>query len=553
MTSVSGDAVRVRFAPSPTGYLHIGGARTVLFNWLLARKSGGSFILRIEDTDRTRHVPDSVRKILDDLRWLGMDWDEGPEVGGECGPYFQSERLDIYNSHLHRLLEAGDAYYALETPDELKAMREAAEREKRVFEYARPDPTPTVEQGLAARAAGRQVVVRFKMPETDITIVDDILGEVTLPAGRFEDFVIQKGDGFPTYHLACVVDDNLMKITHVLRGQEHLMNTPKHVALQRALGFTTPRYAHLPVIFNMDGSKMGKRDKEKALARGEQPPEIDVHDFRTAGYLPEAVVNFISLLGWNPGDDREQFTLQELVTLFSLDRVGKANARFDRVKLLSFNTDWCARVSPQRLLEAFKDYLSRRLSRRAGTRTSAQAEARGSAICSSDDARLARLLRACKGFRTFPDVESKTRFLFTADESIEYQPKAVKKVLEKNDGAGYAMLEHLLPKFEALTPSEWTAGVIEELLQSVCREGNAPKGKEPSGKEPNDKDPEGKDPEGKEDLRPTPSPIKLGQVAQPVRVAITGTTVSPSIFESLELLGKPASMARIRQCLAHRA
>ena len=513
----SSHKVRVRFAPSPTGYLHIGGARTVLFNWLLARKDGGRFILRIEDTDQTRHVEDSVGKILDDLRWLGLDWDEGPEVGGDCGPYFQSQRLDLYNKFLHQLLTAGDAYYALETPEELATMREVARAAKGGFRYPRPDPIPTMAQGEACRAEGKSVVVRFKMPEADITFVDDILGEVTLASDQLEDFVIQKSDGFPTYHFACVVDDELMKITHVLRGQEHLMNTPKHVALQRALGFGSPRFAHLPVIFNMDGSKMSKRDKEKALQRGEIPPEIEVRDFRVAGYLPEAVVNFIALLGWNPGKDaktlcdqpsppeagREQFSRAELVELFSLDRVGKANARFDRVKLQAFNTDWAARVGEDRLLEAYKDFLA------VTQPTPSIFQPTGQP---ATDTELRWILTACAGFRTFRQVEDKVRFLFTPDDRIEYDAKAVKKVLAKNEGAGYAMLEVVAPKLAAL--EVWTAEAIQRLLESVCAERDA----------------------------------KLGQVAQPLRVAITGTTISPSIHESLERLGRARSLARITNC-----
>jgi glutamyl-tRNA synthetase len=496
----SADRLRVRFAPSPTGYLHIGGARTVLFNWLVARKAGGVFVLRIEDTDRTRHVEDSVRKIIEDLRWLGLTWDEGPEVGGDHGPYFQSQRLDLYNRYVQQLLESGRAYYGLETPEDLRVMREKAKGAGNVFRYARPDPLPTMEQGLAARAAGKQVVVRFKMPGKEITVVDEILGEVTLAGDQLEDFVIQKGDGFPTYHFACVVDDALMKITHVLRGQEHLMNTPRHIALQEALGFATPRYAHLPVIFNMSGSKMSKRDKERAVAKGERPPEIDVHDFRAAGYLPETVVNFISLLGWSPGADREQFDLDELVRLFDLKAIGKGNARFDRIKLLSFNTDWGARVTPERLLEAFKDYL----------------QVNDSPMRESDDARLAHLLERCSGFRTFEDVVNKTAFLYTTDAAIEYQPKAVKKVLVKKEGAGYAVLEHLLPQFEAL--EDFSVGALEAFFEKVCQERGT----------------------------------KLGNVAQPVRVAITGTMISPPIFDSLTLLGKERTIARIKRCLSLR-
>lgn len=522
MMTTTNDNVRVRFAPSPTGYLHVGGARTVLFNWLLARRADGSFILRIEDTDRTRHVEDSVAKILDDLRWLGLTWDEGPEAGGDFGPYMQSERLATYQDYAQKLLESGAAYYAMETPDELAAMREKALAEKRKISYLRPDPIPTVAEGEAARAAGKRVVVRLKAPGEDITFTDEILGSVTLPADQLEDFVIQKGDGFPTYHFACVVDDELMKISHVLRGQEHLMNTPKHIALQRALGFNKPRYAHLPVIFNIDGTKMSKRDKEKALKRGEKPPEIDVHDFRLTGYLPEALLNFLALLGWSAGEDQERFTLDELVQRFDISRVGKTNARFDREKLVAFNTDWAAQVSDSRLLEALRDYLRVNVAALArGEDDMAKAQDALTAktirrMNEASDDQLADVLQLAAGFRTFPDVVAKTGFFFTDAEDVMFDPKAVKKVLDKNDGAGYTMLETLLPRLES--QSDWSAEAIEALLQSICAERDA----------------------------------KLGQVAQPLRVAITGTTVSPSIHDTLARLGRDATVARIKRCLQSR-
>lgn len=497
MNSVQGNVVRVRFAPSPTGYLHIGGARTALFNWLIARKTGGRFILRIEDTDQARNVEDSLTKILEDLRWLGLPWDEGPEVGGDFGPYFQSQRLPTYEQYCKQLLASGHAYYAMETVEELAAMREASQRQTGGFRYRRPDPLPTVEQGLAAKAAGRPVVVRFKMPDTDITVSDDILGQVTLAADQLEDFVIVKGDGFPTYHFACVVDDELMQITHVLRGQEHLMNTPRHVALQQALGFRTPRYGHMPVIFNMDGTKMSKRDKEKALARGEKPPEIDVHDFRVSGYLPEAIINFIALLGWSPGDDRERFDRDALVAEFSVERVGRTNARFDRAKLMAFNTDWAARLSGERLLAAFKDFLV--VNRHPAARL--------------DDATLEQILKACSGFRLFTDVIEKTKFLYVEDDALAYDPKAVQKVLARDDGAGYAMLRVLLKRLEGL--SEWSAEGIEAAVQSVCDE----------------------------------QQVKMGNVAQPLRVAVTGSTISPTIGLTLGLLGREKTLFRIRNCL----
>ena len=478
----------------------MGGARTVLFNWLLARQSGGTFVLRIEDTDRARHVEDSVAKITADLRWLGLDWDEGPETGGDFGPYFQSQRLDIYHKYIQQVLESGHAYYAFETPEQLEAMRESARAQKRNTTYIRPDPMPTIEEGEAARAAGKPVVVRFKMPDAPITIVDDILGEVTLAADQLEDFVIQKSDGFPTYHFACVVDDALMEISHVLRGQEHLMNTPKHVALQQALGLATPRYGHMPVIFNMNGSKMSKRDKEKAIKAGLQPPEIDVYDFRQAGYLPEALLNFLALLGWSPGDDRERFTLDELTDAFSVARIGKANAKFDRDKLLAFNTDWATRVTRARRLEALRDY----------------ATVNASPMARADDDLLGTVLQACSGFRTYADVWKKAGFLFMEDADITYDPKAVKKVLAKNEGAGWTMLDALLGKLDAI--DDWSPEGIESAFEAIVEQAGT----------------------------------KLGNVAQPIRVAISGTTVSPSIHESLAILGKPKTLARIRRCLEYK-
>ena len=496
---MSCDAVRVRFAPSPTGYLHVGGARTALFNWLLARRSpGGRFVLRIEDTDRSRHVADSVAKILDDLRWLGLDWDEGPDKGGDFGPYVQSERLAIYGQSVRQLLEEGKAYYALETPDELAAMRERARAAKKgEFRYPRPEPLPTVAQGEQARAAGQPVVVRLMMPGRDITVPDAVLGDITLTADQLEDFVIQKSDGWPTYHLACVVDDARMRITHVLRGQEHVMNTPKQMALADALNVTPPQYAHLPVIFNMDGSKMSKRDKEKALARGEDPPEIDVHDFRVGGYLPEALLNFISLLGWSPGDDVERMTLDETVRRFSIGDVGRSSARFDRRKLLAFNTDWAATLPTDRLLAAFRDYL----------------RANESVMATLDDSVLSRVLDLCAGFRTFADVVHKAGFLFVPDDAISLDAKAVRKVLAKNDGQGYAVLADV---FEVLSEvANWRVAELEAVMTRFC---------ETRG-------------------------VKLGAAAQPIRVAISGQTVSPAIFDTLELLGRERTLNRIRVAL----
>lgn len=544
--------VRVRFAPSPTGYLHVGGARTALFNWLLARKTGGKFLLRIEDTDQSRHVEDSTQKIIDDLHWLGLHWDEGPEKGGAAGPYFQSQRLDIYRQHLDRLLAEGKAYPAMESPEELAARREAAVRAKRPYTYRRPDPLPTAEQAAAARAAGRAIPIRFLMPATDLVVDDEILGEVRLAGEELEDFIILKGDGFPTYHFACVVDDELMGINFVIRGQEHLINTPKHIALQRAMGFSTPRYAHLPLIFNMEGTKMSKRTAFKDFAgkvrsarlnrtdltdeafaadlvarSGVPRPKVDsilaagsevldddvrkvadclgfsvlevnVHDFRVSGYLPEALLNFLSLLGWSPGGDREKMTLAETVELFDVARIGKTNARFDRSKLLAFNTDWCGLVGIDRLEQALDDFL----------------RVTGSPMQSVDSATRRRLLTVCAGFRTLKELEEKCRAMFIPDEQLVHDPRAVKKTLARSDGEGFQMLRTVLAKLENLEP--WTTTALQTAFEQLCNEHST----------------------------------KLGNVAQPVRLAVTGITISPPIFDTLDILGRDKTLARIRKCLA---
>ena len=485
------EKVKTRFAPSPTGYLHVGGARTALFNYLLARQAGGTFLLRIEDTDRARHDEAAIAKIIEDMRWLGLDWDEGIEVGGPNGPYRQSERLGIYGPYVERLLEAGQAYYAFETPAELDALRRQAEAEKRGFRYPRPEAFPTRGDADRARAEGRPVVVRCRAPDGDVTVHDEAFGDVTVPASEMEDFVVLKADGFPTYHLANVVDDALMGVTLVCRGQEFLGQTWRQNVLREALGFETPRLCHLPIILNMAGRKLSKREGG-----------VEVHEFRVAGYLPEALVNFLSLLGWRPSGDREKLTLGELVELFGIDRIGKSNAKFDRDKLVAFNTDACAAADEDRLLAGFRDYLS------------LNPDAPGP-IPPGDDELLRHLLRINKGFRTFADIRAKCGVLFGPDDAFAYDAKAVKKVLAKGDGAGYAVLADLRG---ALAAVDWTAEALETLLRDYGERHE----------------------------------LGMGKVAQPIRVAVTGTTISPPIFETLVLLGRDKTLARIDRCLAAR-
>ena len=480
---------KTRFAPSPTGYLHVGGARTALFSYLVARREGGRFLLRIEDTDQARHDESAVGKIAEDLRWLGIRWDEGIEAGGANGPYRQSERIELYRRHVEKLLAEGKAYYAFDTTDQLDALRETAEAEKLNFRYTRPETFPSEREAADARRDGRPVVVRFVCPARDVTIRDDAFGEVTWPADQMDDFIIQKADGWPTYHLANVVDDALMGVTYILRGQEFLAQTWRHVLLRKAMGFPEPRYCHLPLITDMQGRKLSKRDGD-----------VEVHAFRVAGYLPEALVNFLALLGWRPGGNREKFTLDELAGTFSVDHIGKANAKFDRDKLLAFNTDAIAAASEDRLLEAFMDYLSL-----------------NDTHIPDDRELLADLLRANKGMRTLADVPAKCGVLFGPDEAYAFDAKAVDKVLLKSDRAGLKALAGVRARLAEW--SEWTPHAIECMLEDYCRQGQ----------------------------------LALGKVAQPIRVAVTGSTISPPIQDTLAILGKDRTLARIDRCIREHA
>lgn len=533
-------AVIDRFAPSPTGYLHVGGARTALFNWLLARHTGGKFLLRIEDTDLARSTEQAMVQLLEDLRWLGLQWDNADLV-------FQSKRVAIYNQIIDDLITRGLAYKAYESNEEMDAMRKEAERAKRQFVYRRGPVS--AEEAARFEAQGRVPVVRFIMAVKEYRFTDEVLGEIALPADEADHFVIRKSDGMPTYHFAVVVDDADMQITHVLRGQEHTKNTFRHIALQEALSYPRPAYAHLTTIQNPDGSKMGKRDRDKAVRQRAQEwmragkksaadlaslakrgddriaswlsdskkqldipeqlavmhviglsagelPEILVHDFRKNGYLPEALLNFLALLGWSPGGDRERMSMDEMVQLFSLDRVGKSNPKFDRSKLLSFNTEAVAAASPERLVRAFRDYLS------------VNPE---SPLSAADDASLARLLQMKKGFRLLREVDEASRFLFTADEQIAYAPEAVEKVLNKQNG------KSILVELRTLLAgvASWTAASLDGAVKGYA---------ERTG-------------------------LGLGKIAQPIRVAVSGSTISPPIFESLEMLGRERTLARIDRCL----
>lgn len=342
------ETVRVRFAPSPTGYLHVGGLRTALYNYLFARQNNGVFILRIEDTDRTRYVEGAVENLIDTLRWAGLEFDEGPGKGGDYRPYIQSERLDMYRKHADQLLQEGKAYYCFCTSERLEKMRDDLEG---TGAFAKYDKTclklsnAEIEKKLAA---GTPYVIRMKVPENRIIRFHDLIrGEVEIASDLIDDQVLIKSDGYPTYHLANVVDDHLMEITHVIRGEEWLPSVPKHILLYEYFGWEIPKLAHLPLLLNADRSKLSKRQGDVA-----------VEDYKAKGYLKEGLVNFVAFLGWNPGDEREIFSLDELVKEFSLERVNKAGAIFNIEKLNWINLQHIHQKTNKDLVPILKNILT---------------------------------------------------------------------------------------------------------------------------------------------------------------------------------------------------
>jgi len=579
-----------RFAPSPTGHLHIGGARTALFCWAFARRNGGRFMIRIEDTDQARSSEESARGILEDLAWLWIEWEDGPVlrqarrhegtaarseeqvIGANSrpvGPYFQAQRREIYNAYLMDLVNRGKAYPAFETSEELEVKRKAAVAAKQTYRYDRASwkALPTPEARLArmseADAKGEAYVIRFFAPHEEVLVRDQVLGDVRYAAGEMDDFVIRKADGFPTYHFAVVIDDELMGVTHVLRAQEHLNNTPRHVAMQKQLvrldssePFRTPVYAHLPLINNMDGSKMSKRDKAKvarkatkdAIAKGGPSvgalatelgiaegqladfvaaendsleiatalaarfkvplPEIEVWDFRENGYLPEAITNFLSLLGWNPGlktpdgKDLEKFDMAFLAEHFAIDRIGKSGAKFDRAKLLSFNADAIAAMGDEAFVERWMAWC-------AEYEPGVHGFLRG--LSRERQVMLARAVKPRA--KTLRDAVRPIGFLMVADDAVAFDAGAVEKNLKGDGGAGLKLLDAVRERIERIEPFEPAA--IEASVSALAEE----KG------------------------------VKLGAVAQAVRVALTGAGVSPGLGDTMALLGKGSVLARIGRCL----
>ena len=481
---------RVRFAPSPTGFLHVGGARTALFNWLYARRHGGIFVLRIEDTDVERSSADMVTGILDGLRWLGLTWDEGPLAGGPHAPYFQSERLHRYRDAAARLLASGHAYACYCAPERLRAEREGAERRGEAWQYDRACLRLTPDERRAHEAAGTPHAIRFKVPEGHTGFDDAVHGRIEFDTANIEDFVILRSDRHPTYHLSVVVDDVDMAITDVIRGDDHISNTPKHVLLFEALGAPVPRFAHVPLILGSDKKRLSKRHGATS-----------VMEYERQGYLPQAMVNFLALLGWSPGDDREVMSTTELIESFTLEGISGGNAVFNTDKLDWMNAQYLAQMPLQQLADVVRPLLA--------------AAALDASPVVNDPVRFHRLLELLKPrAKRLPDFVDQARPLLA--QTVEFEPAAVEKHLSLPEVA-----DHLSALAEALGI---TSPFDEPHVENVVR-GTA-----------------------------TQRGLKAGQLIHAVRVALTGRTTSPGLFEVMVLLGPDetrARLARTVEFLAH--
>ena len=432
-----GKEVRVRFAPSPTGDLHVGNIRTALFDWAYARHTGGTFIFRIEDTDTTRVTDEYIQAAIDTLKWLGLDWDEGPEVGGPNGPYLQSQRLDIYAQWAQKFLDQKDAYYCYCTPVELEARREAQRAANVAPGYDGQCRDLTDAQIADYKAQGREAVVRMRMPDGSTTFTDEIRGDVTFDHKFVPDFVLVRGDGSPLYTLAVAVDDVMMKVTHVLRGEDLLSSTPRQIRVYQAMGVTPadyPTFAHLPFVMGQDNAKLSKRNGEVSIAW-----------YRERGFLPEAICNYLALLGWSPGDDRENVTMKELTELFTVDKVHSSPARFDMKKLEAINGDKIRALTPDEFLNWSLPFLTK------------------DGVISGTDAEIAVVKAALPIIQerivTLAEVPAMLNFLFVKNFAV-----AEDCVSKLNDEAAKEVLTRSISELVKLTT--WTHDSIEAAIRS---------------------------------------------------------------------------------------
>jgi glutamyl-tRNA synthetase len=488
MTAAAGE-VRTRFCPSPTGLVHVGVMRTALFNWAHARHTGGAFVFRIEDTDAARDTEESYRHLLDCLRWLGLDWDEGPEVGGPNGPYRQSERHEIYREVAAKLLAAGHAYESFSTPEEVEARRLAAGQDPKLG-YDNADRLLTDEQKAAFRAEGRQPVLRLRMPDEDLAWHDLIRGEVRFAAGSVPDFVLVRGNGVPLYPFTNPVDDALMGITDVLRGEDLLPSTPRQLALYTALtdigvARATPRFGHLPLVTGEGNRKLSKRD-----------PQSNFDIYRQRGFLPEGLANYLALLGWSIADDRDIFTMREMVEAFDVTRVSANPARFDLKKAEAINAHHLRALPVDEFVDRVIPFLAR-----AGLVTEPP---------TPEQRRILEAIAPMAQERmvVLEDAVGLLGFLFTDD--VDVDPAAAQKQLAGTDAD-----EVLAAAGSALAGlADWSTAAIEEALKTALVDG--------LGRKPR-------------------------QAFGPVRVAVSGRTVSPPLYESIELLGRDRTLARLER------
>ncbi len=484
---MEGSTVRVRYAPSPTGHPHVGNIRTALFNWLFARQSGGSFIVRIEDTDQARKVEGALESILDSLRWLGMDWDEGPEVGGAHGPYYQSERLDLYRMHVERLLESGHAYRCYCTPERLAAMRAAmAERKESMRSYDRHCRDLSPEEQRKLDSDGAAPVIRFRVPiEGRTTFHDLIRGDITFENSELDDVVLLKSDGYPTYHLANIVDDHTMGITHVLRADEWLSSTPRHVLLYQAFEWAPPFFAHLPMILGPDRAKLSKRHGATAVT-----------EFRDEGYLPEAMLNFMALLGWSLDDRTELFTREDLIRCFSIERIGRTAAIFSHDKLRWMNGVYIRDLGAEELADRLMPFLEWGLPASGKKYLTREYVMRVAPLVQE---RLSLLTDAARDFA-----------FFFVDE-LEYDAGMV---IGKKLNAEIS-LRCLQAAADRIEDVPFDAEGLEVALRGLAEE----------------------------------MKLKPGELFNPIRVAVTGRTAAPPLFQTMEVLGRNRCVARIRRAI----
>ncbi|HET54662.1 MAG TPA: glutamate--tRNA ligase [Ignavibacteria bacterium] len=477
------DVVRVRFAPSPTGYLHVGGLRTALYNYLFAKHNNGKFVLRIEDTDRNRYVEGAVENLITTMKWAGLDYDEGPEIGGEFGPYFQSQRLEIYNKYVNELIEKGNAYRCFCSAERIQNLREEQQAKKLQAKYDKHCLNLTKEEIEQKMQAGEQYVIRLNVPVNQRILIEDIVrGHVEFNSDTVDDQILIKSDGFPTYHLANVVDDHLMKITHVIRGEEWLTSTPKHVLLYDFFEWERPKFAHLPLLLNPDKSKLSKRQGDVA-----------VEDYQKKGYLKEALINFVALLGWNAGDDVEIYEMEQLIEKFSLERVNKAGAVFNVEKLDWLNFEHLKNKPNEDILSMLKEEL----------KNSKYAE------------------------KNFSD-----EYLLNVIESMKERVSFVKEFIEKS----FYYFESPTEFDESVIQKRWKEDTPQQLteLRSAFEKLDNP---------------------NKEDfenaLRSTAEKLNVGagKLIHPLRLAVSGTGQGPGLFDLLFTLGKEEVIRRINTAL----